>query len=305
MTTTQQPVALADLLTRLAEHVRPDAALPGTAVPPECDVCGGTGMYMLDVPALDPRYTAIMYCDCAAGQVIQDCIVQRYENGGPTPSRRAQAGMIPEYRARFERARFERLFNAAALPLDMQGYTFDTFKAQDELSPKQDAACNVARALAETGHIESRGVNRPALFLWSHEPGLGKTGLAAAIVNRRLQMGAACLFMSTPALFDRIRATFNDEADTSYDDMLGAVKNAPLLVLDDLDKTNRSEFVERVFFDVINHRYLHSAGRDHLVTVFTANMSPDDMAGHMNAATIDRIRAMSAVVEVVGVNLRK
>jgi len=309
MDNTREPVALDDLLKALAEQIRPGLTTGtnscGGTASSECPTCGGTGMYMLDVSALDPKYTLIMYCGCAAGTAIQDAILQRYESGGPGPTTRARSGMTAEYRARFERLRFARLFEAAALPFDMQAYTFDTFTAQPGLSDRQTAACKAAWQLATLGSVPSRGINRPGLFLWSHQPGLGKTGLAAAIVNHRLTHGEACLFMSTSALFDRIRATFNAESGASYDDVIDAVKNAPLLVLDDLDKCNRSEFVERVFYDVINHRYLHSSGPDHLITVITANAPLDDLTDYMNAATIDRIRAMCAVVEVAGPNLRR
>jgi len=307
-----EPVAIRDLLATLAESVQTKSTTPPNSCSDtdspgesgECVVCGGPGMYLPDVAPGDPRYTQVLYCDCAAGRVLQEAILRRYQDG-VIPSARALAGMTPAYRNRYEQLRYEVMVSAAALPFDMQAYTFDTFVALGDLSQRQTAACETARELAAFGTVLSRNMQRPGLYLWSEEPGLGKTGLAAAIVNRRLQMGMPCLFASTPALFDHIRATFRPDADRSYDEMVETVKAAPLLVLDDLDKVNSSEFVARVFYDIVNHRYLHCTGEDHLITVFTANVSLDGLADYMNAATIDRIRAMSAVVEVAGQNLRR
>ncbi|MEZ4515679.1 MAG: ATP-binding protein [Chloroflexota bacterium] len=64
--------------------------------------------------------------------------------------------------------------------------------------------------------------------------GCGKTHLAAAIANYQISQGRMVLFVNTPDLLDHLRATFSPDSTISYDDRFEQVRNAPLLVLDDL-----------------------------------------------------------------------
>jgi DNA replication protein DnaC len=64
--------------------------------------------------------------------------------------------------------------------------------------------------------------------------GSGKTHLAAAIVNERIDKGHPAFYITAPDLLDRLRSSFDPDSEMPYDDFFDQIRNAPLLVLDDL-----------------------------------------------------------------------
>jgi len=85
--------------------------------------------------------------------------------------------------------------------------------------------------------------------------GAGKTHLAAAIANQILEHGDPALLVVVPDLLDHLRATFNPAAAVSYDDLFEQVREAPVLVLDDLGSHSSTPWAEEKLFQLLNHRY--------------------------------------------------
>ncbi len=96
--------------------------------------------------------------------------------------------------------------------------------------------------------------------------GCGKTHLAAAIGNHRVNQGERTLFVVVPDLLDHLRATFAPESATSYDQRFEEVRNATLLILDDLGVENATPWAKEKLYQIFNHRY-----NAHLPTVITMN----------------------------------
>lgn len=98
--------------------------------------------------------------------------------------------------------------------------------------------------------------------------GVGKTHLAAAIANiyasRHTQ--ASVYFRVVPDLLDQLRATFDPETGVAYDERFQQIRNANLLVLDDLGTENSTAWASEKLFQLINHRY-----NEQLPTVITSN----------------------------------
>ena len=112
----------------------------------------------------------------------------------------------------------------------------------------------------------------------SGSSGSGKTHLAAALANERIARGEPALFMVVPDLLDHLRASYDPTPeDLGYDQLFEQVRNAPLLILDDIDATAGTPWGREKLFQVVNHRYNAS-----LPTVFTASVRPqllDDRLG--------------------------
>ena len=85
--------------------------------------------------------------------------------------------------------------------------------------------------------------------------GSGKTHLAAAIANRCIERGQAVFFMFVPDLLDHLRGTFSPESAISYDELLQQVRDAPVLVLDDLGSQSSTPWAQEKLFQVFNHRF--------------------------------------------------
>jgi DNA replication protein DnaC len=96
--------------------------------------------------------------------------------------------------------------------------------------------------------------------------GCGKTHLAAAIANRAIERGQPVLFVVVPDLLDYLRATFSPNSAATYDERFDQVRNAPLLILDDLGTQSSTAWAQEKLFQILNHRY---AAR--LPTVVTSN----------------------------------
>jgi DNA replication protein DnaC len=110
----------------------------------------------------------------------------------------------------------------------------------------------------------SRGPNGWLLLIGPN--GCGKTHLAAAIANECLETGAVVLFATVPDLLDHLRAAFAPDSSEIYDQLFARMREAEVLVLDDLGVQQSSPWANEKLFQLFNYRY--NSG---FPTVITAN----------------------------------
>jgi DNA replication protein DnaC len=122
--------------------------------------------------------------------------------------------------------------------------------------------------VSEAYRIAYRYALNPDGWLFLHgNCGCGKTHLAAAIANHMISdRGMIVSFNVVPDLLDHLRATFDPGAGVAYDDRFNAVRNAPLLILDDLGTENTTPWAREKLYQIFNHRY-----NEQLPTVITSN----------------------------------
>ncbi len=123
--------------------------------------------------------------------------------------------------------------------------------------------------------------------------GCGKTHIAAAIVNRMLERGEPALFVVVPDLLDHLRSAYQPGAEIGYDALFERVRNAPLLVLDDLGTQAPTPWAQEKLFQLINHRF-----NARLATVVTTNLLPeqidDRLRTRLTDTSIARVYALEA-----------
>jgi DNA replication protein DnaC len=112
--------------------------------------------------------------------------------------------------------------------------------------------------------------------------GCGKTHLAAAIVNYRYQINKPALFVVVPDFLDHLRSSFSPESKLTYDQLFEAVKNAPLLVLDDFGEQAGTPWAQEKLYQVINHRY-----NARLPSVITTCCSLDEIESRISSRLVD------------------
>jgi DNA replication protein DnaC len=131
---------------------------------------------------------------------------------------------------------------------DFQFRTFDLSKSglNEEEHQSLEHAFRAASIFGEEpkGFITFQGVN-----------GSGKTHLAAAIANKALLSGLDVFFAVVPDLLDELRAGFAPGKDgESYAEIFGVVRNAGLLVLDDLGAQRSAQWAEEKLYQIVNYR---------------------------------------------------
>ncbi len=100
--------------------------------------------------------------------------------------------------------------------------------------------------------------------------GSGKTHLAAAIANQRIAEGQPVLFVVAPDLLDHLRRSYEpQEGELGYDSLVEQLRNAPLLIIDDVDAAAPTEWAREKLFQLVNHRFNAA-----LPTVFTTTTPP-------------------------------
>ena len=226
--------------------LRPRSDRPGSTQADSCPACGGAGFLLDDLPLGHPDYGIPIPCHCK----------------------------LHERRAR-RRSRLRDVHKLEALTR----FTFETFNTDlSWLQPhKLDnlvRAYEAARAFAE----------QPAgWLLFTGGYGCGKTHLAAAIANYRIENDQSAIFVVVPDLLDHLRATFGPSSETSYDGLFDEIRNTAILILDDLGVQSVTPWAQEKLFQILNHRY-----NMQLPTVLTTNQRLEDLDQRLRSRIQDQ-----------------
>jgi DNA replication protein DnaC len=125
--------------------------------------------------------------------------------------------------------------------------------------------------------------------------GAGKTHLAAAIANACVERGRPALFIVVPDLLDHLRASYRPGAPEGYDALFQQVRNAPLLILDDLGAHSATPWATEKLYQIVNHRY-----NAQLPTVFTSSLPLDELDERLRTRLADISLSQVYVLEEAG-----
>lgn len=131
------------------------------------------------------------------------------------------------------------------------------------------------------------------------KPGVGKTHLAVALLVALLEQGRWGFFADTSTLLDRIRACYHPDGPVSADEMLAAVVEAEVLLLDDLAVEHMTPWVREKLYQIVNTRYLYQ--RQSLVTT---NLTMKVLSQRVGDRIVSRLHQLCVVVEMTGQDRR-
>ncbi len=185
--------------------------------------------------------------------------------------------------------------------------TFDTF----EITKDNAKAAKVAKAYADTFAMKLPGPNNPepgrnGLFITGPK-GTGKTHIAAAIANQLMNQGTAVICMTMIDLLERIKRTYEKNAD-SESTVLTLYKQVPLLIIDDMGKEPATDWGISKIYAIINGRY-----EGYMPTIVTTNYDDQQLVKRLTPAngdditadaTIDRLREMCSGILMTGPSWR-
>jgi len=125
--------------------------------------------------------------------------------------------------------------------------------------------------------------------------GCGKTHLAVAISNERLSHGHPVLFITTPDLLDHLRSAFSPNSEITYDQFFDQVRNAPLLVLDDLGAQTSTLWAKEKLDQLLTYRF-----NNELPTVIVTITPVDELEERIHTRLTDPKLCHIYVVEGKG-----
>ncbi len=240
------------------------ASSNGVAV---CEICGGLGLITLDVPVGHPDFGKAFPCVCQADKV---------------KSRKAS-----------------QLRSISNLDMYVEK-TFATFQIDYSLLGKGDQYLREILANSEgTGsslpEAQRREINTAAerALHYAEDPqgwlllqgtyGIGKTHLAAAIGNWRLDQGESVLFITVPDLLDHLRATFGPSSEVAYDERFEQIRASALLILDDLGAESQTAWAQEKLYQLLNYRHTTK-----LPTVVTTNRDLELLDPRIRSRLLDQ-----------------
>lgn len=158
------------------------------------------------------------------------------------------------------------------------------------------------------------------LYLWSEEPGTGKTATASAVANdwqavhyvghlqRQLTPPDDAVYFLDCAEFQQLFTQFTrgnvsldigQKASTSYYQMMEKAKKSSMLVMDDIGARSSTEAFRHDLHAIINHRYAKK-----LPTVFTSNVPITQLTDIFDKKLMDRVRDLTLELKFSGTSKR-
>lgn len=143
-------------------------------------------------------------------------------------------------------------------------------------------------------------IGRAANLVFIGPTGVGKTGLASAILLRALQRGYRGLFIKAQDLFDQL---YQSLADRSSRKLIDRLCRIDLLLIDEMGYLNLRPEQSNIFFKLMEERY----GKR--TTIITTNLEYDkwyEFLGQkdMVDALLDRLRHRCHTINIDGPSLR-
>lgn len=131
--------------------------------------------------------------------------------------------------------------------------------------------------------------------------GVGKTGLASAILLKALFAGRRGQFVRAQDLFDDMYRSLADHGSRA---LLNRLVRLDLLVIDELGYLNLRPEQSNLFFKLMEERYVA-----HRSTLITTNLDYEEWYGFLGqkamvAALLDRLRHRCTTVRIDGASLR-
>ncbi|AFV18366.1 primosomal protein DnaI [Bacillus thuringiensis Bt407] len=208
-----------------------------------------------------------------------ECVVEREE------------AKIREAQNFAKKREIEKLFSISNLGERFSKSTFESFLDRNGSETAYKVAVKYVKTFKEW--------DGESLMLWG-DPGNGKTHLAAAIVNELSKKGYIVVFQSVPELLQRIRRTFNSENKENETQIMRALLECDLLILDDIGAEKTTEWVEEKLFNIIDGRY-----RKELPTLYTSNLEPKELKNQVGKRSYDRMVETSLTVKNEAASYRR
>ena len=214
-----------------------------------------------------------------------------------TCQRKKEDEELKEKAIRFrEEAKVNHFNSFSVKPLELSGVTFEDYQANNE---------SQELALEKSLEFADENLDKTTLF-FQGDTGLGKTHLSYCIHNHFIKNNKTSIFIDLPSLLSEIRNTYRDSNDyrrRTQDDIMKAIGDCELLVLDDIgaeyvkpDSNGYESWAADILFQISNSRL----GKKN---IYTTNFSSKDLNrkyGMMSKRIISRLMSNAQVLKMEG-----
>lgn len=213
--------------------------------------------------------------------------LERAEKQGPSYAEFLVRLLRQEYYSKQQRS-MEYRIKRAKLP---ERWSLNTFPWDEQPGVQR----SVIEQLAELDFIP-----RASNLVFIGPTGVGKTGLASAILLRALEAGYRGLFIKAQELFDDM---YRSLADFSSRKLLNRMARLDVLLIDEMGYLNLKPEQSNIFFKLMEERYRIGA------TIITTNLEYEEWFAflgkkQMVGALLDRIRHHCNTIRIDGPSLR-
>lgn len=155
-----------------------------------------------------------------------------------------------------------------------------------------------------------------SVYLWSESPGTGKTTTACALLNEWISrkyveywragkqvpqiLGMFLDINEMQSEYNLATMANEDSEMKRFKDKIVRAQQAPYLVIDDIGVRGATEAFRAYVHSIVNHRVSNG-----MPTVYTSNLSIEDMEDVFDERLYDRIRSNTGVMEFSGGSKRK
>lgn len=160
----------------------------------------------------------------------------------PDFGRAVECGCEASARVAAERARVRALSNLGPL------YGARVTASEGAALPGYEAACRFADEAAAEGWMVVTGASDDA-----------RLRLLAEMANRRISEGRDALYFTAADLLDRLRAAYQHEVELSYAGLFEHLRDAPFLIVDDLDRANPTAWAREKMSQLLTDRQRRGA----------------------------------------------
>lgn len=182
----------------------------------------------------------------------------------------------------------ECIFNEFSLISDgLKRATFENYHPlNEELVEAKKQAINYINNYAE---------NKGLIFVGDY--GVGKSHLSYSICKKAREKGLTSIFISVPELLTKLKSTFNKNGDHTEKELLTALKNVDLLVLDDIGADYPTEWSISKIFEVINSR----VGKNN---IYTTNSNSKALITTVGKRNFSRMMENAQLIKMSGEDYR-
>ena len=139
------------------------------------------------------------------------------------------------------------------------------------------------------------------LYIWGKSTGNGKTSWACKIMShyfRKIAFNTGLenegLYIFLPTFLEDLR-DYYDSKDPDFEQVLSMVKGCNLLIVDDIGAERVTEWVRERMVSILNTRVSNN-----LATIYTSNLSPEELTEELGDRIASRVLGSSKVIEISG-----